>query len=258
MLGAWTSDLSTLSTQFHSAKPFPLLVIDDFLEPSAAEGLLAEFPSIESMPRSHDYVFGDKRESPTLDTGGTLSQQYRELLLSPEFAKIVSTLTGRSLFLDPGFHGGGFHQGGDGSYLDTHVDFNIHPQHEDWLRVLNILLYLNKDWPPEFGGDLLVRSDPKDEPRAVAPQFNRCVIMLTSDNTYHGYRRMTLPPGVTRKSIAAYAYERIPVGSARVRTTSWAPENAGIVKRTLARHWTTIAATGNRVRKRRARVRSGG
>src|SRR5262249_56627219 len=104
-------------------------------------------------------------------------------------------------------HGGGFHQGGDGSFLDTHVDFNIHPRHEDWLRVLNILLYLNKDWPPEYGGDLLVRRNPADEPRSIAPVFNRCVIMLTSDDTYHGYRKMTLPPGETRQAIAADAYE---------------------------------------------------
>jgi hypothetical protein len=116
--------------------------------------------------------------------------------------------------------------------------------------VLNILLYLNEDWPPEYGGELLVRRRPEDEPRAIAPVFNRCVIMLTSDDTYHGYRRMSLPPGATRKSIAAYAYEHIPAGSARVRTTSWAPEDAGLVKRSLAKHWTTIASVGNRVRGR--------
>ena len=67
--------------------------------------------------------------------------------MSDEFAGIVGTITGRKLFVDPAFHGGGFHQGGDGSLLDTHVDFNIHPKHDDWLRVLNLLLYMNKDWP---------------------------------------------------------------------------------------------------------------
>jgi hypothetical protein len=75
--------------------------------------------------------------------------------------------------------------------------------------------------------------------------------MLTSDNTYHGYRKMSLPAGVTRKSIAAYAYELIPVGSLRVRTTSWAPEDGGVIKRSLARHWTGLAATRDKVFRRR-------
>ena len=89
------------------------------------------------------------------------------------------------------------------------------------------------------------------EPRSVPPLFNRGVVMLTGDDTYHGYRRMTLPPGDTRKSVAAYAYELIPTGSLRARTTSWAPEDAGILKRTLARNWTSLAATRDRVLRRR-------
>jgi hypothetical protein len=150
--------------------------------------------------------------------------------------------------VDPAFHGGGFHQGGDGSFLDTHVDFNIHPKHSDWLRVLNLLLYMNKDWPAEYDGALLVRTDPKNEPRAILPLFNRAVFMLTSDNTFHGYRKMTLPPGQSRKSVAGYAYELIEEGSLKPRTTSWSPEEGGVVKKTLAKHWTGLAAAKNKLR----------
>ena len=72
--------------------------------------------------------------------------------------------------------------------------------------------------------------------------------MLTSDNTYHGFRKMSLPPGVTRKSIAGYAYELIDVGTLKPRTTSWAPEDAGVVKQTLAKYWTSLSAAKNKVR----------
>jgi hypothetical protein len=71
--------------------------------------------------------------------------------------------------------------------------------------------------------------------------------MLTSDNTYHGYRRMSLPPGVTRKSIAGYAYELIEEDNLKPRTTSWVPEDGGLVKKTLAKHWTTLAAAKNKL-----------
>jgi 2OG-Fe(II) oxygenase superfamily len=237
MLGSWVDRSDELGEEFRTAQPFPMLVIDDFLEAGVADGLLSEFPAIERMPRSNDYVFGDKREDATLAEAGPTCKMLFEFFVSDEFVRMLKAITGRDLFVDASLHGGGFHQGGNGSYLDTHVDFNIHPRHEDWFRVLNILLYLNKDWPPEYGGELLVRRHPSDEPRAISPQFNRCVIMLTSDDTYHGYRKMTLPPGVTRRSIAAYAYERISVGSTPKRTTSWAPENAGLGKRILARYW---------------------
>jgi hypothetical protein len=250
MLGSWVDRVDELAAEFSSAKPFPVLVLDGFVTDEVAEGLLAEFPAIDAMARSNDYMFGEKRESPTLANGGATCKRYHDMLLSEEFAGILSRLAGRTLFVDSSFHGGGFHQGGSGSFLDTHVDFNIHPHHEDWLRTLNLLLYLNKDWKPEYDGSLLIRTDPAQEPRSIAPLFNRGVIMLTSDRTYHGYRRMTLPEGVTRKSIAAYAYELIPAGSQKMRTTSWAPEDAGIVKRSLAKHWTGLAATRDKVFRR--------
>jgi hypothetical protein len=251
MLGSWTGRVDELAAEFSSAQPFPLVVLDGFVTDDVAEGLLAEFPPIDDMARSNDYMFADKRVSETLASNGPMSRRFHDLMLSDAFADILSRLAGRPLFVDPSFHGGGFHQGGDGSYLDTHVDFNIHPHHEDWRRVLNVLLYLNQDWDPGFGGSLLVRRDPAHEPRSVPPLFNRGVVMLTGDDTYHGYRRMTLPPGVTRKSVAAYAYEHVPTGSLRARTTSWAPEDASILKRTLARNWTSLAATRDRVLRRR-------
>jgi Rps23 Pro-64 3,4-dihydroxylase Tpa1-like proline 4-hydroxylase len=248
MLGAWAENASELAAEFKAGDPFPLVVIDGFLEESFAEQLLAEFPSIEGMAHSKDYIFGDKREEAEFANAGPACKAYYDYMLSEEFAGIVSTIAGRNLFIDPSFHGGGFHQGGDSSHLDTHVDFNIHPKQKDWLRVLNVLLYLNKDWPAEYRGDLLVRTDPKNEPRSIAPLFNRGVMMFTSDNTYHGYRKMSLPPGVTRKSIAGYAYELIEVGTLKARTTSWAPEDGGIVKKTLAKHWTDLSAAKNKLR----------
>jgi hypothetical protein len=54
-------------------------------------------------------------------------------------------------------------------------------------------------------------------------------------------------PGVTRKSIAGYAYELIEEGSLKARTTSWAPDDGGIVKKTLAKHWTGLSAGKNKL-----------
>ena len=239
MFNEWINRAEELATDFKSAQPFPLLVIDDFLDADVAENLLQEFPEPDAMPKSRDYMFGDKHELSSVAEQGPTSKAFYDALMGDAFKQFISTLTGKELFVDPAFHGGGFHQSGDGGFLDTHVDFNMHPLHSDWQRTLNVLLYLNKDWQPSYDGRLLIKSTPDEEPRAVEPLFNRGLIMVTDDHTYHGFKKMSLPPGVTRKSIATYAYEKVAAGSMVARTTGWSPEAAGPLKRMFARHYDT-------------------
>ncbi len=52
---------------------------------------------------------------------------------------------------------------------------------------------------------------------------------------------------MTRKSIATYAYEKVPVGSMVARTTGWSPEAAGPVKRVFARHYDTAVKVKTRL-----------
>ena len=241
-------DAAALTEHFHAAEPFPHLVIDDFLDEAFAERLLAEFPGVDAMPKSGDYIFGDKRQLPNLESGGSAGADFRDFLLGDEFRNFVSTLWGHPLFIDPTFHGGGFHQGGDGSFLDMHADFNMHPQHPTWHRMLNVLLYLNRGWKPEWDGRLLITADLSKPPKEVEPLFNRLVIMETSERTYHGYRRMSLPTGVTRKSVAAYAYELVTEGAVKPRTTVWKPTSNSLLKRAVARYWVPAARLRNRLR----------
>lgn len=42
--------------------------------------------------------------------------------------------------------------------------------------------------------------------KKVPCDFNRCLIFQTSDISYHGYSKISLPPGHTRKSFYAYFY----------------------------------------------------
>lgn len=182
----WAEQARSLQSRFREAKPFPHLILDRFLVPESADALLAEFPGVDAMPRSRDYVFGNKHELSSVETAGAASAALHRGLLSEAFQGFLREATGYDVFVDPTFFGGGFYQGGDGSFLDMHVDFNVHPEHPDWLRTLNVLLYLNTGWHEEFGGQLLVKASVDEAPVEIAPLFNRCVIMLTYDHTYHG------------------------------------------------------------------------
>jgi hypothetical protein len=231
----WLNDADLLRGDFERANPFPHVVLDEFFKPTLAEALIREFPSASEMSRTRDYLFGNKLAMANVSHAGPTSASLRKALLAESFREFLSRATGHNVFVDPEFVGGGFHAGGDGSFLDLHVDFNLHPNHDRWLRTLNVLVYLNPNWCEEYGGHLLITGHPSDSPLAIEPKFNRAVIMLTGDETFHGYQRMNLPPGVTRKLLAIYAYRMTDEDEAPPpRTTHWYPRGGTLGKRTLA------------------------
>jgi Rps23 Pro-64 3,4-dihydroxylase Tpa1-like proline 4-hydroxylase len=232
--------------QFRGAPLVRHVTIDGFLDEEFAHRLIAEFPDLTDMPKSRDYMFSDKRELSTLDRHGESSRQLHSGLASQPFVDFLSRLVDHEVFLDPEYIGGGFHAGAPGSFLDLHTDFNLHPVHDDWFRELNVLIYLNPDWEPSWGGELLLTDDPAREGLAIAPVFNRAVIMESTATSFHGYRRLTFPEGTARRSIAAYAYSLTDVGAVTRRTTNWVPENAGFLKSMAAKNWNRIVLTKNK------------
>ncbi len=76
-------------------------------------------------------------------------------------------------------------------------------------RRLNLLIYLEKDWKEEYGGGLeMWNADMSQCEKIVMPALNRAVIFETSEISYHGYAKISLPEGVTRKSFFAYYYTK--------------------------------------------------
>jgi hypothetical protein len=73
---------------------------------------------------------------------------------------------------------------------------------------VNILLYLNPEWQPEWGGDLeLWSTDMSRCEVTVAPIGNRMLVFTTADDSYHGFPvGLRCPPGVARHSLALYYF----------------------------------------------------
>lgn len=196
--------------EYAQAKPFPHIVIDNFLpDESILDQILEEYPKAEDIDWQK---FENKAEKKLANKHERYMGNYTRFLLyqfnSSTFISFLESLTGiDGIIPDPHFEGGGLHQIERGGYLKLHVDFNRNKK----LRLdrrLNLLLYLNKDWKEEYGGYLeLWDKDVTQCGKKILPIFNRLVIFTTTDFTYHGHPEpLTCPEGWTRKSLALYYY----------------------------------------------------
>lgn len=193
--------------RFAAGDPIRHVVIEDFLQPDVARQAFDAFPKPEDMQIAFAGLAEVKNAEERLERLDPVFSQIFAALQSAQFVQWLADVAQiPDLVADPGLHGGGLHQGPDGSYLDVHADFNIHPRLGLYRR-LNLLVYLNPRWAPQWQGYLELWSrDMKECRQYIEPKFNRCVIMETHDHAFHGYKELRLPPGVTRKSVASYYY----------------------------------------------------
>jgi Rps23 Pro-64 3,4-dihydroxylase Tpa1-like proline 4-hydroxylase len=202
-----------LHRSFSTAIPCKHLVLDDFLDQEVADQLFHNFPSVESLNVKRKSLNENKAEDYHFERWHPAFSQVREVVGSKAFADWMSRITGvEDLRTTRDSLGSGVHQGANGSYVDVHVDVNMNPEAGLWRRV-NLLIYLNKEWKEEYGGHLeLWDKDMKVMHQRVAPSHNRAVIFYTDDNSPHGYSKINIPEGESRKSFYTYFYTEIGEG----------------------------------------------
>jgi hypothetical protein len=217
-------------TQLHSryinAEPFPHIVIDDFIDPELLRDLLREWP-IAGNDRKY-YNRPQERlkyEWQPHELHSPFLRSFLAEMNAEPMVRFIEALTGiRCLIADPYYSGAGLHEIKRGGHLGIHADFNIHKGMNAQRRV-NLLIYLNEDWAPEYGGNLELWSKDMSEARhKVAPRIGRAVIFNTDFDSFHGHPDpLTCPPERSRRSIALYYYTA-PEGGLQgipVRTTTF-------------------------------------
>jgi hypothetical protein len=229
------SNKHSLREQYLTARPFPHLVLKNICEVDKLTTLYTQIPILDN--KSRDYLFaGNKFEKSNYQVLGDLFMELQNDLRSDRMNEFLSFLTGKNTFVDPNNHGGGLHQGRENSFLDMHLDYNYHPMHPNWWREMNLLLYLNKDWKPEFGGQLKLRDLRTDEQCELEVEFNTLIIQQCGDYTLHGYDLTKFPHGVYRTSIATYAFTEHKRNLYKIRTTDWFPANdSSLIKKILGK-----------------------
>lgn len=201
--------LRELHSNFINAKPFPHIYIDDFLDEELATSLSANFPSLLEMDILYEGLNENKSEHSSFEKLHENFTKLKQMLSSQSFIKKIETISGiDNLAIINDRYGSGLHQGGNGSFLDIHIDYNLHPI-EKKQRRLNLIIFLNKDWEKEWGGYLeFWNSNGTECAAAIKPQFNRCVLFISNTISYHGYSQIKCPGLVTRKSFYFYFFSQ--------------------------------------------------
>ncbi|MCO6492356.1 MAG: 2OG-Fe(II) oxygenase [Phaeodactylibacter sp.] len=209
-LEKWKATFREHASSYQQAAPYPHARFDGFLEPWAAREAMNAFPKVKDQGWIHYVHVNEKKHG--LNKMGLIPGFIREVIAalnSDEFVAALSELTGiPGLKADPTLEGGGLHQSQRGGYLNIHADFTVHPHKRTWRRRVNLLVYLNEGWLPEYKGDLELWSrDMKQCVQKISPVFNRCAIFNTDEDSFHGLPDpIECPEDMTRKSIALYYF----------------------------------------------------
>ena len=215
-----------IAKNYASAQPFPSIVIDDFLPEELANNLLNHFTTrFKSSDLNHYYNRYQERlkDSYNPDTLDNFARSVFYSFNSRSFVKILENITGiNGLIPDPYFLGAGFHEVHNGGSLSIHADFNHH-KILNLERRITVLIYLNKNWEAEYGGQLeLWDAKMTRAVHSYEPSFNRCVIFTTAYNSLHGNPNpVSHPERHSRKSIALYYYTSTWNNSKRSHTTQF-------------------------------------
>ena len=201
--------VAELKTAYDTASPCKHIVLENFFQEDIALDLFNNFPSIDQLNVKRKSLNEDKSEDYHFERWHPSFSKIRSAVGSKEWSEQLGRITGiDGLHTTTDALGSGVHQGRNGSYVDVHIDVNMNPKLGLWRR-LNLLVYLNKNWKQEYGGDLeLWNKEMTELVTKVPPTFNTAVIFYTDDNSPHGYGKIDIPEGESRKSFYTYFYTK--------------------------------------------------
>jgi hypothetical protein len=195
--------------RFLTGKPFPNIVIDDLFDTDFLNDIQNDYPGIDDISWwKYNNHFEKKLAFNDVKTLSKSIQDFFTIVNSWKFVKNLEILTGiPDLISDPSLHGGGLHRIEKGGKLDIHADFNYHKV-TGWRRRLNMITFLNKEWKESYGGSIeFWNQDMSECVTKIPPFFNRTVIFMVDDDTWHGHPDpLSCPDSMVRRSLATYYY----------------------------------------------------
>jgi len=196
-------------SKFNSTKPFPYVVIDDFLSLNLAKKIEKNFPNHSDKKLwSYKNYCEIKKATDNWNMFPPEAYQLLSILNSHDFLETIKKkIKLKNLYPDYGLNGGGFHIMGEKGKLNPHLDYIVHPK-LNLMRKFNLIVFFNLKWKPNNGGELcLYEKNPHNKKlpgklvKKIEPKFNRAILFDTSLSSWHGVNEVK---NMIRKSMAVY------------------------------------------------------
>ena len=202
-----------LHRDYHSASPYPHLVIDDYFDPLVLDRICHEFPAPEIRDWLHwKSIHEDKTTSRGINGLPAFTQSFFRQLNSDAFISLMQRITGLDdLVGDPGYLGAGLQETFRGGWLNVHRDWTRH-RRLPLARRLTLLLYLNRDWDSAWNGDIELWNEQGSGPAvSYAPLFNRMLLFPARPDTLHGQPgKLACPSHRSRRFVSVYYWTADP------------------------------------------------
>lgn len=165
--------------------PFRYWVFDDYYEPCNSN----EIPDSGWIGWEVGYnnsLEGNKRTSRNWPEMNAKIYSAFAQLRHDNTARFFSTIVGEHVMDDPYVHGGGLHYSTNGSFLQCHVDYEVHPTITSHDRRLNLILFMNDKWRSEWGGQLILCDMNGTDQVAIDPLPGRLAVFECGPTSMHG------------------------------------------------------------------------
>lgn len=204
--------VAELRSQWSESAPISHVVVDDLLPEDWAHAIRWAFPPPETMSLKSS-LRELKFVAAQMDRYDRLLEDAIYAFQAPQIVQTIEQITGlKALEPDELLYAGGISLMAPGHFLNPHVD-NSHDKFRQRYRVLNLLYYVSPDWALERGGNLeLWPEGPSGKPVTILSRFNRLVIMVTHQGSWHSVSKNVAREN--RCCVSNYYFSRHPVGDA--------------------------------------------
>jgi Rps23 Pro-64 3,4-dihydroxylase Tpa1-like proline 4-hydroxylase len=209
--GRLDAERGELVRQWQISAPINHFVLDDVLPAGWAGDIRNAFPDGAGMMLKRS-LRELKFVAAQMDKYHPLLEEAVYAFQAPEVVERVQAITAlRALQPDPHLYAGGVSMMATGHFLNPHVD-NSHDKFRKRYRVLNLLFYTSPDWSESHGGNLELWPDgPKGRPVSIVSRFNRLVVMVTHQHSWHSVSRNV--SSENRCCVSNYYFSDHPVGN---------------------------------------------
>ena len=203
-------EMQRAQQQWQANRTIGHFVIDDLLPSSWARAIHDAFPAAREMVlkkslRELKYVAAQ------MDKYQVLLEDALYAFQEPVVVGRIQQITGlRDLEPDGLLYAGGISLMAPGHFLNPHVD-NSHDKFRQRYRVLNLLYYVSPAWQLQNGCNLELWMDgPAGAPTVIESRFNRLVVMVTHQRSWHSVSRNL--SSANRCCVSNYYFSKHPVG----------------------------------------------